>query len=110
MNVAGKWVVLVDDEDFAPGRNRVVELGPEEREDGDKLIVDLSPHERAVLTGFDEGAGVMAGNIYRGDNLPDGDPGDLWRELEAAGNDDDPRWDELPISDYVRFIGEKAIN
>lgn len=110
MNVAGKWVVLVDDEDLDPDRNRVVELPSEEREDGDKLIVDFSPHERAVLTGFDEGAGVMAGNIYRGDNLPEGDPGELWRELDASGNYDDPRWDELPISDYVRFVSEKTIS
>lgn len=103
MNTQGKWILLQDDEDFDPARNRVVAIGDQQIVNG-KLIVDLSPSQRLVMSKFDD-EGAMAGCYYwtGGGPLPEGDPARLWRELEETADEDDPRWDDLPHCDYARL-------
>lgn len=108
MDINGKWILLQDDEDFAPGQNRAVEISGQEIVRG-KLVVEMSPNERLVMSKFDDEAGVMTGCYFCGaDGLPDGDPAQLWRELEETADEDDPRWDELPQCSYARLIRDEG--
>ncbi|MBB5712375.1 hypothetical protein [Sphingomonas xinjiangensis] len=101
---AGKWVMLVEDEPFRRPHNRVIDLQPSQIEDG-KLIVDLSPGTRLVLSRLENERHLIHGSIYWASEvpLPEGDPALLWKELEDV-EVDDPRFDDLPGCDPVLLI------
>jgi hypothetical protein len=107
VKIDGKWLMLTGDEPFDLESNRMVTLAGGGF-DGEKVLRDISEHERLVLNRFHE-HGVIEGLMYQGDTLPDGDPRKLWAELEDAP-DDDPRFDELPICDPVRLYREDIID
>lgn len=112
MDPNGKWLILVDDEDFDRTRNRAVEIARRSPfEKGDSLLVDLSPSERIVITQASSDGASLSGSIYRDSKpLPPGNPKALWTALERAGNYDDPAWDELPICDPVRLFRDELVD
>lgn len=108
VKVDGKWLMLVEDEPFDRESNRLLTLSGE-ASDGERFIFDINDDERLVLTKIDE-RGRIEGKIYQGGTMPEGDPGDLFKERNESEDYDDPRYDDLPIANPVRLYRENIIH
>jgi hypothetical protein len=111
----GHWVMLVDDEPYGADRARVIEISGAEAVDsrGRRGRVERwrrfallrfapagpSEPEQCMVLSTALSADSLAGMVYRGDDLPAGDPGKLW----------DGDAEDLPMAEPVWFYREDTI-
>ncbi|UYY60080.1 hypothetical protein [Sphingomonas sp. S2-65] len=111
----GRWVLLVDDEPYDAATTRVIEIRGAEAIDrsGRRGRVERwrrfallrfassspSELEQCVVLSTALSAESLAGMAYWGDDLPAGDPGELW--------DDDA--EDLPMAEPVWFYREDTV-
>lgn len=122
-SLEGRWVLLIDDEQYVPGTSRVIEIRGEEaicsRHGRGKIgrlpkmavlrfaTPDAGKEEVITITGAPD-ADYVTGQGFTGADLP-GDPRALWDALEDA-DDDDPRHDTLPHTEAVWLYREEIIH
>jgi hypothetical protein len=129
----GQWVILIDDQPYKSERARIIQISGDSATCNSGAIgtVDRLPRkalirfpaaddvhdDECIVISAAQASDFAIGTVYHGRNLPQGDPGELFRELEEA-EENDRGGDELPAADCAwlyrletieeRFSDERA--